>query len=147
MCIASTPCIALHRPERVAVTIECIFQNITIGFGISLSLFHGDERHRAAGSPLYYGVAQTVIIPIYLFAMWKLGWTYAPSTDPLWKVLRNSYQVSAPAEDGAPLRSTTLTPHPTPIPTRTPTGECAGRGVQGASAIDAGGPGVESRVQ
>ena len=59
MCIASTPCIALHRPERVAVTIECLYQNTGIGASIAFSVFEGREASRAAGTPLYYGVPRT----------------------------------------------------------------------------------------
>mgnify|MGYP004193933141 CR=1 FL=1 len=45
-----------------------------------------------AGTPLYYGVCQTALIPLYVLLCWRLGWTYAPPTDPIWRVLRDSYQ-------------------------------------------------------
>ena len=47
---------------------------------------------KAAAVPLFYGFIQLTIIPIYVIIGWKLGWSYAPASDPLWKVLRDSYQ-------------------------------------------------------
>ena len=105
--IASLPCLGLRKPERVAVVIECIFQNVGVGMAAALTLFSGSDRARAAGSPLFYGVAQAVVIPAFLVTTWKLGWTYAPANDPLWKVLRHSYQQSPIAvDDGTPSSGT-----------------------------------------
>ena len=50
-----------------------------------------------AALPLFYGFCQLVIIPAYLLACWKLGWSYAPASDPVWRVLRDSYQHNAAA--------------------------------------------------
>jgi hypothetical protein len=78
-----------------------------------------------------------VIIPLYLLAMWKLGWTYAPPRDPLWKVLRHSYQMNAPGSEykaqlpstpvalalkhsRAPMRDAHRWGIPSPSPTLTP---------------------------
>ena len=90
--ITTLPCLRLTRPERVAVTIECLYQNTGIATSIALSVFSGADASRAAGTPLYYGVCQTVLIPLYVILAWQLGWTYAPRTDPIWKGVRDNYQ-------------------------------------------------------
>jgi hypothetical protein len=46
----------------------------------------------AAGVPLYYSTVQLVLIAVYLFVCWRREWTYAPATDPLWRVLKEPYQ-------------------------------------------------------
>ena len=55
-----------------------------------------------AGTPLFYGVCQTVLIPLYVLSAWQLGWTYAPRTDPLWKVVRDNYQRREPTPPSTP---------------------------------------------
>jgi len=92
MAITRLPCLRLAPPERVAVTIECLYQNTGIAVSIALSVFSGRDASRAAGSPLYYGVCQTVTIPLYVIAAWQLDCTYAPRTDPIWRVVKDSYQ-------------------------------------------------------
>ena len=64
MALTSLPCLHLARPERVAVTIECLYQNTGIAMSIAFSIFSGSEASIAAGTPLYYGFCQTVLIPI-----------------------------------------------------------------------------------
>jgi predicted Na+-dependent transporter len=90
--LASLPCVGLTKPERVAVSIECLYQNVGIGSSIAVSIFSGDEAADAAGTPLFYGACQLVLIAIYVSLAWKLGWTYAPAHDPLSRVLCESYQ-------------------------------------------------------
>ena len=100
--LTTLPCLRLTRPERVAVTIECLYQNTGIATSIALSVFSGADASRAAGTPLYYGVCQTVLIPLYVLSAWQLGWTYAPRTDPLWKVVRDNYQRREPTPPSTP---------------------------------------------
>ena len=88
----SLPCLRLSSPERVAVVIECLYQNTGIGASIALSVFSGSEASRAAGTPLFYGLCQMILIPIYVVIAWKLSCTYAPAKDPWYKVIRDSYQ-------------------------------------------------------
>mgnify|MGYP006156933309 CR=1 FL=1 len=45
--LASLPCVRLAPPERVAITIECLYQNTGIGLSIALSVFSGDDASRA----------------------------------------------------------------------------------------------------
>lgn len=91
---ASLPCLRLSRPERMAITVECIYQNVGIGLSIAFSIFPMElgQSSKAAAVPLFYGFCQLVIIPLYVIICWRLGWSYAPSTDPIWDVLRDSYQ-------------------------------------------------------
>lgn len=74
-------------------------QNTGIGASIALSIFSGADASRAAGTPLYYGACQTLIIPCYVLVAWKLGWTLAPADDPFCKVLTTSYQHLADGTD------------------------------------------------
>ena len=48
---------------------------------------------------LLHQVCQIVLLPIYVLAAWRCGCTYAPRTDPLWKVLRDTYQERAASAD------------------------------------------------
>ena len=111
--IGSLPCLGLTTPERTAVTIECLYQNTGIATSIALSAFRGTEASRAAGTPLYYGVVQTATIPLYVLCCWKLGWTYAPASDSLWRVVGQCYQsrsagTPAAAADGMEMDSASL---------------------------------------
>ena len=90
--LSSAPCLRLSRPERASIAVECTYQNTGIATSLALSMFDGHEASRAAGVPLYYSTVQLVLIASYLFACWRLEWTYAPPTDPLWQVLKESYQ-------------------------------------------------------
>ena len=90
--LGSIPRLGLSHPERVAIVIECLYQNTGIATSIAFSVFQGNDASRAAGTPLYYGVCQTIIIPGYVLLAWKLGWTLAPPSDPFLKVLTSSYQ-------------------------------------------------------
>jgi predicted Na+-dependent transporter len=99
--VSSLPCLRLSPPERMAVTIECLYQNVGIALSVALSVFStsNGQASKAAAVPLFYGFCQLLIIPIYVIIGWKLGWSYAPPSDPVWRVLRDSYQHNA-AERG-----------------------------------------------
>lgn len=113
--IASLPCLRLSKPERVAVVIECLFQNIGIANSIALSAFSGAEASRAAGTPLFYGACQFILIPLYLLASWRLGWTYAPASEPFWRMLRDSYQHLRDEPRQARPASRVDSPHGNPV--------------------------------
>jgi len=99
--LSSLPLLALSKPSRCAITVECTFQNVGIGLAASLALFSGDEAAKAAGVPLYYGLVQAIIIPIFLLGAWKAGWTYAPPSVPFCTMLRTSYQPDGLAAGGS----------------------------------------------
>jgi len=90
--LTSLPYLDLSRPERVAVAVECTYQNTGIATSLALSMFDASDASRAAGVPLYYGTVQLVLIATYLLICWRCDWTYAPPTDALWKVVGSSYQ-------------------------------------------------------
>jgi len=96
----------LAPAERVAVTIECLYQNTGISMSIAFSVFSGSEAARAAGTPLFYGVCQAVFIPIFALVAWQLGWTYAPRTDHICKVISTDYQHHADGGADATLQGT-----------------------------------------
>eukprot|EP00957_Ditylum_brightwellii_P071850 5461044-Ditylum_brightwellii.AAC.1 len=58
-------------------------------------MFEGDELSEAMGVPLFYGLVEALVLGVYCLIAWKLGWTKAPSDDPIWKVLATSYEVLA----------------------------------------------------
>ena len=70
-----------------------MYQNLGIAVSASLSMFK-DRRDvaKAVGVPIFYGVYASILIGIVLLSAWKLGWTYAPTTDPLCTVLSGNYQ-------------------------------------------------------
>ena len=53
----------------------------------------GDELAEAMGVPFFYGVVELLVIGMYCLGAWKAGWTKAPPTEPLWKVVTVNYEV------------------------------------------------------
>ena len=90
LALTSLPC--ARRPERVAITIECLYQNTGLATSIALSIFDGAEAAKAVSAPLLYGFFQTAAIPLLVLVWWKAGWTYAPPSEPLLRFLRDNYQ-------------------------------------------------------
>jgi len=83
----------LNPPERVAVSIECCYQNVGIATSLALTMFEGDQMKEAMGVPFLYGIVEGLFIGTYCVWAWKNGWTKAPADAPLWKVLVTSYEV------------------------------------------------------
>lgn len=93
----------LHRPQRVAVTIEAFYQNLGIALALAPTLFPDDEDLQIAlGMPLIYGALCSAAIAIFGLVAWRLGWTYAPPDAPIREVLIRNYQ---PAEEDEELGS------------------------------------------
>lgn len=82
----------LKGPERISVTVETCYQNTGIALTLALATFPEDQQSKAAGVPLYYGVVEIILLPIFLAISWKLGLTYAPRKHSLVRVLAFSYQ-------------------------------------------------------
>lgn len=85
----------LLKPERVTASIETSAQNVAIAITFALTLFDGAQRAKAMSVPFFYGVTTFVVIGIYCVVCWKAGWTKAPPSEPLWKVVTYSYEVAA----------------------------------------------------
>jgi predicted Na+-dependent transporter len=72
----------LTRPETVAISIECCYQNTAIATSVAVTMFSDPtERAEAVSVPLFYGVVEAVIIGIYCLWAWKVGWTKAPADE------------------------------------------------------------------
>jgi len=56
-------------------------------------MFDGNDLSEAMGVPLYYGAVEAIVLSLYCIGAWKAGWTKAPPTDSLWKVIATSYEV------------------------------------------------------
>lgn len=83
----------LEKPERVAVAVECCYQNTGIATSVALSIFSGDDLATAVGVPLFYGICEAVLLAIYCITCWKIGWTKAPSDENICIVLATSYEI------------------------------------------------------
>ena len=83
----------LLKPERVTVSIECVYQNVGIATSAALTMFTGTDLATAAGVPFYYGIVEMFFISIYCIGAWKCGWTKAPSNVPFWTSLVTSYEI------------------------------------------------------
>lgn len=105
-CGVSTPCILglalsnllatsfnLKKPERVTVSVECCYQNTGIATSVALVMFEGSERSDAVGVPLFYGIVEALILGLYCFGAWRIGWTKAPADESFCIVVGNSYEV------------------------------------------------------
>ncbi|KAI2509246.1 Sodium Bile acid symporter family [Fragilaria crotonensis] len=83
----------LAKPERVAVAVECCYQNTGIATSVAAAMFEGEELAVAVGVPLFYGICEAVFLAIYCTTCWKLGWTKAPADENLCTVIFTSYEV------------------------------------------------------
>lgn len=84
----------LPRPECVAISIECCYQNTGIATSIAVTMFTDPEdRAQALAVPLFYGAVEAFVIMIYCIWAWKAGWTKAASKDSICKVIGKSYEV------------------------------------------------------
>mmetsp|Transcript_6771 Transcript_6771/g.11222 ORF Transcript_6771/g.11222 Transcript_6771/m.11222 type:complete len:503 (+) Transcript_6771:241-1749(+) len=83
----------LTKPECVAISIECCYQNTGIATSVAVTMFSDPEiRAQAVAVPLLYGIVEALVIGIYCVAAWKAGWTRAPASDKLCTVVSNSYE-------------------------------------------------------
>ena len=83
---------ALPWPERTSICVESAYQNIGIAQAFAITVLEGEDSVQAIKVPLFYGLAEVVIILVFLVISWKCGCTHAPAQDPLWRVLSISYQ-------------------------------------------------------
>jgi hypothetical protein len=83
----------LEKPERVAVAVECCYQNTGIATSVALSIFDGDDLAIAVGVPLFYGICEAILLGIYCILCWKIGWTKAPADENICVVLATSYEI------------------------------------------------------
>lgn len=91
--VTSFPKFGLGRPERVSVCVECCYQNVGLAQAVALTMFDDDEvAAEALGVPLFYGAVEAVIVGVFCVLSWKAGWTYAPPSEPLHRVIKNNYQ-------------------------------------------------------
>jgi predicted Na+-dependent transporter len=102
-------CIELKKPERVTVSIECVYQNVGIATSVALTMFDGEDQAEAMGVPFYYGLVEAVVISAYCIGAWKCGWTKAPIDVPFWTSIITSYEIlsveQAEKEDGVLVES------------------------------------------
>lgn len=85
-------CARLKKPERVTVSIECVYQNTGIAMTACLALFAGDDQTRALGVPFWYTGIQTLFVGTYCLIAWKMGWTKAPVNENFVKLVLHNYQ-------------------------------------------------------
>ena len=85
----------LKKPERVTSSIEASAQNCAIAISIALTMFDGGDLAEAMAVPFFYGLSTSFITGTYCVMVWKAGWTKAPPSEPLWKVITCSYEVAA----------------------------------------------------
>ena len=89
----------LKKPERVTVAVECVYQNTGIAMTSVLALFPDlEEQKRALAVPFWYTGMQTCFVGVYCISAWKAGWTKAPPSDNIFKVILTSYEVIEAAE-------------------------------------------------
>ena len=67
----------LKPSERVAITIECCYQNVGIATSIALNMYEGDDVIEASGIPLMYGVCEVVLLSAFGVFAHYMNWTYA----------------------------------------------------------------------
>lgn len=83
----------LSKPERLTTAVECCYQNTGIATSAALGLFTGDDLQEALKVPVIYGFVEAIAIGIYLFIMWKFGWSKAPKDEKCCTVITKSYEL------------------------------------------------------
>uniref|UniRef100_A0A7S1D3K6 Uncharacterized protein n=1 Tax=Cyclophora tenuis TaxID=216820 RepID=A0A7S1D3K6_CYCTE len=83
----------LEKPERVAVAVECCYQNTGIATSVAITMFKGAELSTAIGVPLFYGICEAFFLGVYCLICWKSGWTKAPVDENICVVIATSYEV------------------------------------------------------
>ena len=83
----------LKKPERVAVSVECCYQNIGIATSVAMTMFKGNLLADAIGVPLYYGLVEAVLLGFYCIFAWKIGWTKAPVHASFCTIISKSYEI------------------------------------------------------
>jgi len=90
----------LEKPECVAISIECCYQNVGIATSVAITMFSDPtERAEAISVPLFYGLVEALVIGVYCIISWKRGWTKAPSNEKLCVVVSNTYEVVVSNDD------------------------------------------------
>jgi predicted Na+-dependent transporter len=82
----------LKKPERVTVSVECVYQNTSIAMTSCLALFSGDDQQRALAVPFWYTGMQTSFVGCYCLLAWKMGWTKAPADANILHMVLHNYQ-------------------------------------------------------
>lgn len=90
--VASIPWLNLPKPTRVAIAVETCFQNVGIALAAALTLFTGTDSAWGVRAAVLYGISLAICLAVCLLICWKAGWTLAPSSDPILKVLFTEYQ-------------------------------------------------------
>ena len=68
------------------------YQNTGLALTIALSALPPAEVGEASGVPLFYGMIEIMVIPLFALTAWRLGWTYAPKDENVCVVLVGNYQ-------------------------------------------------------
>jgi len=93
--IAIIVCIFLgvKKPELVAISVECCYQNTGIASSIALTMYDGSEEATAIGVPLFYGLLEAILLGVFCLVSWQLNWTKAPRQEKICVVLLTSYEI------------------------------------------------------
>lgn len=95
--IIATNVLDMKKPKRVALAIETCYQNNAIAMSVAITMFGHNPTQRAAALavPNFHAVVEIVTIAIYGLWAWRVGWTKAPKTENICKVLFTSYEIEA----------------------------------------------------
>lgn len=103
----------ISGPEAVACAVETSYQNTGLALTIALATFEEGQRGKAAGVPLYYGVVEIVLLPLFLLFAWQMGLTYAPKSARIDRVIREDFQPRSSSQTNS---STAAPPSPMSSP-------------------------------
>lgn len=93
---------SLRKPEQMAISIECCYQNVGIATSVAVTMFDDPvERAQALCVPLFYGLVEAVLICFYCIASWKMGWTKAPAQEKLCVVVTRTYEFGHDGDDSS----------------------------------------------
>jgi sodium/bile acid cotransporter 2 len=92
LAVGLASCAGLQKPERVAVGIECCYQNTGVAISMVIASMPESDAEAAIGVTVVYQVAQLAAIGCLVLGAWKRGWTFAPPDMPVLATMCETHQ-------------------------------------------------------
>lgn len=93
---SKNPRLHLEPPQRVAVVVEALYQNIALAQAAALMMFKGAHRANAVSIPILYGGAEMLVLGVFCLVAHYAHWTLVnPKEDTLWTAITRNFQERA----------------------------------------------------
>ena len=58
-----------------------------------------EDAEEASGIPIFYGIIEIAVIPVFAMVAWRMGWTYAPPETNVCIAMAGNFQPSDEPEE------------------------------------------------